>query len=301
MATDHYTRDKWPLTGRPTEASKLFCYIANYLDEWFDWREDVRGFLSVYSLGPEIRQELRVLDEAMRGAIGVMSRAIRERRERGSGTGANSMQATWHWNHLHNALRNVNQEVTDITVRYNLVSQIRVIRHDTIRKALWRLFQCQVEMLQVPDMPSLVRPQPLAPAPEPSVEPAEPPPASSLKSGGGSGVKVLNGWGTKKQSDSRKASASSNPEASNSGSQGGGGSRSSSNPWKNDNDDNNNNTSGGSAAPQASGYGGYAGGLGRRRKIPSEGELRRAHWWSEDLDAQDYEATGFKKRRTSGF
>ena len=226
------------MTGRQTEGSKLFCYMANYLEEYFGWREDVRGLLAVYSLGKTIREDLVRLDKYMQVAVEVMTRAIRERRERGPGAGPGGVKVPWHWNNLRNALNRVNQEVTDTTVRHNLIQLIRTVRRGTIRNLTKTSngfpTKPEVEMQQIPDMPSLMATVPSS-ASDSGMQ-AAPPTASSSNqgpsnSGVASGKKVFRAFGTRKQNDSTPG-PSNTQNTANTGGQGAGSSSGPKNPWR---------------------------------------------------------------------
>ncbi|KAK8063455.1 hypothetical protein PG996_008107 [Apiospora saccharicola] len=155
-----FTQDKSEVTGRPTEGAKLFCYMANYLEEYFNWREDVRGLLAVYTMGQGARFELQALGGQIQAAIEVMKRAIGERRSRGPGVGPSGMQVPWHWSNLRNATKNLNQEVMDLTLRHNFVDIIRQIRRGTLQSMVKATggfpTKSEVDMQQPPKVPSLM-------------------------------------------------------------------------------------------------------------------------------------------------
>ncbi|KAK8112728.1 hypothetical protein PG984_013254 [Apiospora sp. TS-2023a] len=205
-----FTQDKSEVTGRPTEAAKLFCYMANYLEEYFSWREDVRALLAAYTLGQGVRFELQALDGQIQAAIEVIKRAVAERRARGPGAGPSGMQVPWHWSNLRNSIKNVNQEVMDLTVRHKFVDIIRQIRRGTIQSMVKVTAgfptKSEVDMQQAPKIPSLMG----AAASSSSAASgsgtqagpstagnAQPKPPAAPAKGGGS--KMVLSWGNKKK------------------------------------------------------------------------------------------------------
>ncbi|KAK7999218.1 hypothetical protein PG991_014893 [Apiospora marii] len=326
-----YTKETSEVTGRQSEGSKLFSYMANYLEEYFGWRGG----------------HLLRLDTLMRVAVEKMTGAVRERRERGPGPGPGGIQVPWHWNQLLPALRHVNQEVTDITVKHDLSRLIRQIRRGTIMKVQHTSSgfptRPEVVMQQVPDMPSLMGTAgpPSAsgsgtqavPPPTGNVQPPPQPTASASNQktstyGSGGGKKIFKAFGAKKKSES--TAGPSGTQAGPSGTQAGpsgtqaGPSGTQARPSGTQATSGNQNT-----AKTKQGGGGYSASKGSWRKNdntqnpPNSGKFGSAkqpfpwkkrddgngggngkhdRWWDDsDSEPRDNEATSAKKRKTSGF
>ncbi|KAK8079078.1 hypothetical protein PG994_002885 [Apiospora phragmitis] len=297
-----YAHEKNDLT-RHTEAAKLFTYMANYLDEYFSWRNIVSTTVKAKG-GAQFKADLASLDTLLDSAIGVMLRIIRERRD----GGPEGVQVEQHWPALERALVPVNQAVTGITNRYALDKDSR-FRNETVRRAVHGFpTKSEFEMQEPPWMPSMLLPQP-------------PPPSSMYQQNQSfQGQPTGPAPGQGQVPNYRTQAPPFNNFAQPPGYTGYNNFYPQANYYPGNGFDagyvyNPNNAFAynpevgyptptgypGQAAPRPQQQPMYGGGLKRRRKTPTgEGELKRARW-SDDLEPQDFEPLVVKRPKIAAF
>ncbi|KAK8062381.1 hypothetical protein PG997_014478 [Apiospora hydei] len=158
MGLVRYAQEKTELK-RPTDAAKLFSFMANWLEMFSSWRNSVCS--TIRSRGSAIRPlrgDMMNLDPLVDTAIRLICRVINEWRT----TGADQAQVARNWSTLDRTLLPINQAVTNLTNQYALHTN-GTWRTDTVRKAANGFpTKTRLEMQDPPWLPSMLHPQPQA-------------------------------------------------------------------------------------------------------------------------------------------
>ncbi|KAK8029966.1 hypothetical protein PG993_011257 [Apiospora rasikravindrae] len=142
----------------PTDAAKLFSHMANWLDEFFSWRNNVSSTIRAKSQTKALRSDIANLDPQVDTAIGVMCRLINEFKT----SGADTARVNRNWATLNQSLGPINRTITSLTNAHALHTDAKW-RNDTVRKAA-RSFPTKtaVEMQTPPWLPSMLHLRPQA-------------------------------------------------------------------------------------------------------------------------------------------
>ncbi|KAK7959546.1 uncharacterized protein PG986_004400 [Apiospora aurea] len=144
---------------RPTDAARLFSYMANWLENFSSWRNSVCSTIRARgSAVRPLRTDMTTLDPLVDTAIRLMCHFINEWRT----TGADAAQVARNWTTLDRTLLPINQAVTTLTNQHALHTDARW-RTDTVRRAAMGFpTKTRAEMQDPPWLPSMLHLQPQA-------------------------------------------------------------------------------------------------------------------------------------------